>query len=120
MSHISIIKTKIKSFNMDILRNAVLQFGEIEIVNSTRVYDRYTVVEGDLVVKDKVTGRYFAFKRNGEIVVDTYGWSERFSKLRDAVMQRYVATLISQKLQKTGYKVNLTIREGVIVGEGWK
>ena len=120
MSHISIIKTKIKSFNLDVLKNAILQINELEIINSNSVYDKYVVVSGDLVVKDKMTGRYFAIKQNGEIVVDTYGWRERFSKLRDAVMQRYVATLISQKLQKAGYKVNLMVREGVIVGEGWK
>lgn len=120
MSHISILKTKIKSFNLDVLKNAILQINELEIVNSNSVYDKYVVVSGDLVVKDKITGRYFAVKKSGEIVVDTYGWSERFSKLKNALVQRYVAMLISQKLQKAGYKVNLTVREGVIVGEGWK
>lgn len=120
MSHISVVKTKIKSFNLSFLK-ASLNNSEVEVLNCNEARDTYVVIKADLLIRDKKTGRIFGINfKTGEFVVDTYGWSERFNQIKNAIVQKYIATVIAQKLQKAGYKVNLSVREGIIVGEGWK
>jgi len=122
MSHVGMYRTKIVNPNVETLRSVfeslARQYGAVVTNEITDYYGRKREVMFGLRFQD---GKSIGVSlRNGELVVigDPYGWGQRFSEIRQKIVQSYIHFALLMELQNRGYQLqNVGEREGVIVGE---
>ena len=110
ISHISLIRVKIKNPNMNLLREAVknlaMEIGA-ELVNE--VVDYYgRKVKVDLGIKNDVFHRGVGITvQNGEVklIGDFYGYRQHVEQLQLGLVKHYTALATAVTLRNMGYQV---------------
>ena len=104
MSHITLIETKVKFMNEQILRSALQALGEV----GNGIFDHYNKrqdVDMSLYTMGFPKGIGFKKQGNGEyaVMMDDYGYKTQAHNLLNKISQKYQELAITRAVQRQGY-----------------